>query len=112
MKRLLLDTNIYGELVIDRNFEAIIKKIKSSDSVKIYGSKIIRDELRNTPKNLKIGNRSLRILLLMVYDLLSKNTYNINKKTYDLADQYFLAYKSFGALGIKNIYLKTYKIAH
>ncbi|MEW6063455.1 MAG: PIN domain-containing protein [Nanoarchaeota archaeon] len=110
MKRLLLDTNIYGELVIDQNFEAIIKKIKTSDSIRIYGSKVIRDELRNTPKSMKIGKRSLRMLLLTVYDLISKNTYSIDKQIYDLAEQYFLAYKSFGGIKDKKSILKDFLI--
>jgi len=110
IKRVLLDTNIYGELVIDRDFENIIKKLKNSNYVKIYGSKIIRDELRNVPKNLSINNKSLRLLLLMVYDLISKETYPLNKEVYNLAEQYYLTYRSFGGIKTKKSIIKDFLI--
>ncbi len=99
MKRLLLDTNIYGLIVKNTEgpqFEESIKKI----GVIIYGCSVVRKELRDTPKNNRVltenGIRSVRILLLNLYDTVTKNhEIIIDEKTQQLANKYLQQYTNF-----------------
>ena len=92
MRRLLLDTNIYGLIVENQErqqFESLVEKTK----VTIYGCSIIRKELRNTPKKEKIlteqGIQKVRLLILSLYDTIIKNhEINITDKTIQLANKY------------------------
>ena len=72
MKRILLDTNSYGELAIDTYIDEIMRDVKMKECV-IYGVKTIRKELRATPKNKLHENRKLRILMLNIYDQFVKS---------------------------------------
>jgi len=99
IKRILFDTSVYGELVIEPEIVKIIRKLNESNEFVFYGIRLIRNELRDTPKEKKITNGKLRILLLEVYDsLVSKD--NRELKTTDLieviANEYFLEYKKAG----------------
>jgi|SRR3989344_2275007 len=66
--RVMFDTNIFGLLVADERF--LIPKIAKAVNVIVYGCKVVRDELRDTPRSQKIANKNLRIELLNTYDLL------------------------------------------
>ena len=48
MKRLLLDTNIYGEMVFDSSYLQLKESLKKK--VVVHGFKVIRNELRDVPK--------------------------------------------------------------
>jgi len=66
--RVMLDTNIYGHLVLEERH--LVPKIYQSEKVIVYGCKLVRNELRDTPKKEKIENKKLRIELLNTYDAL------------------------------------------
>jgi len=98
-KKYLLDANIYGEMVIDKelrqirdNFEALKKEIL------VYGiNSVIRKELRNTPKKIRIEGKNLRNFLLILYDSFTKDhqlaiTEDLNK----IADAYYTKYRELG----------------
>lgn len=99
MLRVLLDTSVYGELILDSN---VLEKTENSvaiSRIRVYGNKIIRNELRDTPKKIRLGKKRKRILLLNVYDELvkrSKHEIPIGKITETLAREYFVRYKRFG----------------
>ncbi len=76
MKRLLLDTNIYGEFILDRDFLKLKEEIQNK--FVIHGFKIIRNELRDVPKEIKLERKNLRISLLHIYDELVKKDYQID----------------------------------
>lgn len=96
MKCIILDTNIYGEMIVDANLNIIKEGLKQSSFI-IFGSKIIREELRATPRKIKVGGSNLRIDLLSLYDLITaERTLEIEKETEILADNYYTAYKKFG----------------
>ncbi len=57
MKRVLLDTNIYGEIAIDPELEAIREKIMLREKGLFYGLDLVRKELRDTPPNKRIGRK-------------------------------------------------------
>ena len=99
MKRIMLDTNIYGRLVAEKEIGILILKIKSSD-IKIYGFRIIKKELRDVPKNVKHEKRSLRIDLINLYSELVKKSYLLDNDIKGLAEKYYFTYRKLG--GIKN----------
>lgn len=71
--RILLDTNIYGEIILRQEEEEVFKGIIGKALV-IYGADVIRKELRDTSTKKAIltkeKSRSLRMLLLQLYDSL------------------------------------------
>lgn len=100
MKRLLPDTNIYGELILDKDYEPIKNKILAS--CVIHGFEIVRRELRDVPKNVILDGRKLRLSLLHIYDELIKKSYPLTPEIELLAAQYFKEYKALG--GSKSYY--------
>ncbi|MBI3035489.1 hypothetical protein HYY71_04140, partial [Candidatus Woesearchaeota archaeon] len=71
MKRELLDSNIYGKIVEKMEMDFVLNNLPKSNII-IYGSDVIRKELRDTPKE-KImitenKKTKIRILLLNIYD--------------------------------------------
>ena len=60
MNRVLLDTSVYGRLVEDFELVEKIGKLVPNEYV-IYGNSIIRNELRDTPKPIKLEQKSKRI---------------------------------------------------
>lgn len=97
MKRYLLDTNIYGEMVIDKNVDEVAQKLLHDISLVIFGCRIIRNELRATPKKIKLGNSNLRIDLLCLYDAIVKNReLDVNESVERLAEDYYLTYQKLG----------------
>ena len=111
MKKIIFDTSVYGELIKDIEIADIIAKHIPKEFV-IYGNKIIRDELRDTSKKIKIGNKSKRILLLGLYDsFVRKDHHNLkyNKLIETLAQDYFNEYKKqkggFSSKSINNDFI-------
>lgn len=100
MKRVIFDTSVYGKIIELHERELIEKQLRKS-SIVVYGNKIIRAELRDTPKKVKIAEeeklRNLRIYLLTLYDEIVKNhNLGITQKTNNIALTYYTAYKEFG----------------
>jgi hypothetical protein len=96
MKRVLLDTSVYGELVREKDTITALADLIPKYFV-IYGAKIIRNELRDTPTNIKEGTKSRRILLLNLYDsFVSKHELKYNRLVDTLARDYFIGYKKSG----------------
>ena len=54
MRRVLLDTNIYGLIVKKKEIDLIKSAFECKKNVLIYGFDIIRKELRDVPKKLKL----------------------------------------------------------
>lgn len=106
MKNLLADTNIYGELVIDVQLGQIKDNLEKQSSVMIFGSPIVRTELRATPKKIKVSGRNLRIDLLSLYDILTHNrVLPVTNETEKIADSYYEAYRKLGgAKGKKELW--------
>src|SRR3989338_4508710 len=100
MKRELLDSNIYGKIIEKMDADLVLNNLPKSGIV-IYGSEIIRKELRDAPKekimvaeNKKI---KIRLLLLSIYDFIVKNhQLKATGKVKEVAEAYYPAYKKFG----------------
>ncbi len=92
----MLDTSIYGKLVEDTRLMNNINEKRKSNQFVIYGTSIIRKELRATPKDAFYGAKKLRILLLNLYDnFITKENQDlkVNKLVEALSNDYFLEYK-------------------
>lgn len=101
MLRVIFDTNIYGLLIKEEKIERIRDELLKDSNFVICGFGLVRKELRDTPKNEKLGRLSKRNLLLGLYDELTKGKYlkdsiQINK----LALKFYNAYREFD--GIRN----------
>ncbi len=96
MKRLLLDTNIYGELIFDKDF------LKLEDGLKnkfvVHGFRVIRDELRDTPKSSQVQGQKLRLGLLHVYDEVIKKEYSLTEEMKKLSEDYYKIYHQLGSI--------------
>ena len=111
MKRVLLDTNVYGELAIDPALEKLRERIINGGNFVFYGADLIRKELRETPKAEKFGNRNLRIILLSMYDDVTKeHTLKITSEIVELADNFYKAYKELGGLKSKQDIISDFLI--
>lgn len=92
----MFDTSVYGKLVVDGVIlHKLIEKNQKHEFI-IYGTSIIRKELRATPKGSVYGFRKLRILLLNLYDaLVAKDNQNLkfNKLIATLSTDYLLEYR-------------------
>ena len=91
--RAMLDTNVY-DLLLEKGALDRIEGLVLNDELVVYGCKVVRDELRNTPKIRKYGGKSLRALLLSTYDRLvsGKRSYPVGSEIEALAKEYLSAY--------------------
>lgn len=85
----------------------ILSNIQSQHSLIFYGIReVIRKEIRETPRNIKIvDNKSLRMLLLSLYDsIIKEHELSLNEKIYFIAKRYYDAYKEIGGgVSISNV---------
>lgn len=94
MKRIMLDTNIYGELILDNEFIKFKQAIRNKFVV--HGFNLIRNELRDVPKKIKLEGKNLRISLLHIYDELTRKSYILTPEIRELARNYYKAYRQLG----------------
>src|SRR3989344_7237442 len=106
MKRTMFDTSVYGELVKEPEVVPLIAKHIPSDFV-IYGTPIIREEIRALSKEAMLDGKNKRILLLRIYDSFVKkdnHSLQITDIIEIIAHDYFVEYKkSGGSLALKEI---------
>ncbi|MBI5389813.1 hypothetical protein HZB01_05545 [Candidatus Woesearchaeota archaeon] len=96
MKRLLLDSSVYGELILDEKTLGLLITLYAKHEVVLYGNNVIRQELKDTPKKVKQDNKSKKMLLLQLYDsFIRKQNHNIplGHLAEVLAQEYFKVYK-------------------
>ncbi len=100
MKRILLDTNVYGRLVEDPSlFEKLILLVPHT--YVIYGTSLIRKELRDVSNRITLDGKNKRIMLLQAYNsFVRKENHNleINDFVILLANKYFEEYKKKGGV--------------
>lgn len=75
MLRVIFDTNIYGKIIEENNYEELATTIKNDEHFKVYGFQPIRKELRDTPRTSKLGKFGRRNLLLSLYDGITAGRY-------------------------------------
>lgn len=65
-RTLILDTNVYGELLVETNGPEVVKGIKEDKAVYVYGLDIIEDELKASPATVKFKSGLLREAVLSI----------------------------------------------
>lgn len=111
MKRVLLDTSVYGIIAGQKEFSLISDAIKRTNMV-VYGTVAIRKELRDTPRLLSIieenRKKNLRVYLLTIYDAIVND--HVIPQPIDLikhAQDYYTALKELNATSHSFEALKT-----
>jgi hypothetical protein len=112
MKKLILDTNIYGEMVIDKELNILKNACSINSNFLIYGFQVIRKELRDTSKNKSFAGRNLRVALLSLYDeFVGVHNLDVDLEYLKLlAKKYYETYKQFGGGYPENILMNDYLI--
>ncbi len=88
----MIDTNVYELLLKEENLDKI-QNLALNGKLVVYGCRVVRDELREIPKNKKIGRKNLRNLLLSVYDsVVGKRSFPAGSEIEALANEYLSAY--------------------
>ncbi|MBI5389809.1 hypothetical protein HZB01_05525 [Candidatus Woesearchaeota archaeon] len=105
MLRVLLDTNIYGLISIDIERRKIIDALYHPLAPLVYGMPLIRKELRDTTRTLKMGGINIRNDLLILYDeVTKKHALSIPEEAAALVEKYFAASQGFGnSYGFKEL---------
>jgi hypothetical protein len=113
MRRLLLDTNVYGLLAADNELFRVREAYNQKKrDYPIYGCSLIRNELRATPKGRLHLGRNLRVAMLSLYDELVGNHHlavELNKLR-TIAEKYHEIYKKLGGNKPKRSLLTDYMI--
>ncbi len=95
----ILDTNVYGELLIEPNSDELVKKIRRNKSYFIYGVDIIEQELSETPLHIKYKGDVTQKLLIELFELLSDEIITVTSLAGHLAEDYFRRYKELSKSG-------------
>jgi len=103
-KTIILDTNVYGELLVEKKSEELIEKINQDKSICIYGIDIIEKELKDTPEEIKYQNKILKDAVLSIYKTLVNKELRLFPVAQYLATEY---YKRFDELRNSSRYSKT-----
>ncbi len=91
--KVLLDTNIYGVLV-EKGKLGLVEQILKTGKVAVYGCKLIRDELRETPAWKSAAGKKLRNTMLQTHDVLvGKHLIQITPAITRLATEYARVYR-------------------
>lgn len=85
----ILDTNVYGELLIETNSAEIIKDLKEDKTTYVYGIDIIKGELEEAPVGIKFKGSLLRESVLTIYNTLVDEELRLFPVAEYLASKYF-----------------------
>ncbi|MBI2105317.1 hypothetical protein HYT56_00595 [Candidatus Woesearchaeota archaeon] len=88
----ILDTNVYGELLIEENSEKVIENIEKDKSLYIYGIDVIEKELQDVPSDKKIKGKIFRQTVLSTYKSLIDEEITVSPIAKYLASQYYKNY--------------------
>lgn len=99
MKRVILDTNIYGEIIKEGDVGLVLNSLPKTDFV-VYGSQVIRLELRDvSKKKLTVSEgrkRKLRTIILSLYDSIVRKDLEVTTEIVRIAKSYYSTFKSLG----------------
>lgn len=92
-KTYILDTNVYGELLIEANREELVQKIETNKTFFIYGVDVIEKELSETPIHIRYRGETTKEVLLTLFKSLVDEIINVSPIAKYLAEDYFKKYK-------------------
>ncbi len=84
-----LDTNVYGELLIEENGPELVQSIKEDKAVFVYGVDIIENELKASPADIKFKGGLLRAAVLAIYNSIIDEELELFPLAKHLASKYF-----------------------
>jgi len=88
----MLDTNVYEFLELQ--YLDPLSKLINEKKIVIYGCRVVRKELRDIPRTAKLKGKSLRNILLGIYDKLTQNhDYQLDSIAENIAEQYWKEYE-------------------
>ena len=91
---MLMDAIVYGLILVDRDKDIVVARLKERHDVLFYGCEVIRNELRDTRRGGYQGN--LRMDLLRLYDQIVKKNYAVDISVHELASSYSKASSDMG----------------
>ena len=91
-KTVIMDTNVYGELLIEEKSEEIISRIDKDDSLYIYGVDIISKELQDVPSDKKIKGQVFKEVVTSTYKSLIDEELKTSPVARYIASQYYKKY--------------------
>lgn len=94
-KTYILDTNVYGEILIEADSANIIRSIDNDKNIYVYGIDIIEEELKRSPIRIKYKGRILKDAVLSIYKTLVDEELNLFPVAKYTASEY---YKKFDEL--------------
>lgn len=101
MKRVILDTNIYGEIIKQGDIEFTLENLNKSGLI-VYGSQVIRKELRDVSKEkltVSAGKkRKLRSLILSLYDSIVRKDLKATEDIMKIAKSYYSTFRLLGGI--------------
>ena len=96
MNRVMLDSNIYGEILIDKDVDLIKKRIAKPGLI-FYGNELVKKELKSSPKKSGSYAKNLRMDLLRLFDeIVKERVLVVTEEMEKLAEKYYLVYKEVG----------------
>ena len=98
-KTYILDTNVYGELLIESESSEIIRRIEKDKSLNIYGVDVIEHELYDVPSDKKIKGRIFKETVLSTYRSLIDEELILSPIAKYLASDYFKKYSELRKSG-------------
>ncbi|MBS3053885.1 MAG: hypothetical protein J4469_05275 [Candidatus Aenigmarchaeota archaeon] len=106
MKRVIVDTNIYGRIIREGDTDFVISRIGKSGVI-VYGCDDVRKEMRKMSKGkleyVKGRAKKLRPLILGLYALLIKShEISVTQGIRELAEAYFVSYRTAGGSAAKD----------
>lgn len=104
-KTYILDTNVYGEILVEPNREEIIQKIETTKTFFIYGIDVIEKELSETPAHVTYRGETTRKALLTIFKSLSDEIIDVSPIAKYLAESYL---KKYNELAKKHKISKKY----
>jgi len=115
MRRVLLDTNIYGKIVAVGDADTLRNEILSRKDILIYGFDVVRNELRRISNKFVIEKeakvwRNLRITLLSLYDSITKRDIAHSRQVDELAETYYKVYRELGGIASYDKLKNDFKI--
>ncbi len=94
MKQLLLDTSIYGEMIVDADFDVLMEWFCTKKNIFLYGFSVVKKELGDVPESTPVFERETQRLVRWLYAFFTRGrTLVVNSdKLQELAQEYCNVY--------------------
>mgnify|MGYP001558950667 CR=1 FL=1 len=93
MKKVIFDTNIYGNIAIEDTGFDIAKNLSKNNEIIIYGSDIIEEELQRVPEEKTLRGRKFKEIIHYLYYTIIKYRLKTSPLIDYLAEMYLELYK-------------------